>query len=193
MDQVLFQSFIDVEKWDAARWRATAFVHDPTGVKPPCLGILFDDIEVGKQIFSGWLERLGNIDEYEELRISIVEGNILGNGSAYSVHISSDASHSEERARANGFHLEVGTAMVVGRVHRMTTEHRSPHLHQFKREFAKHKRYFVIPVSTDVAPQFEFAIAKAEINFRHAFEISEHDVDAVVFPEHYFDADSTIQ
>ena len=71
---VFLQTFIDPVKWDAARWKATAFFHDPKGVRPPCLGIVFDNIGTGKQIFSDWLKRLGNVDQYDELRISIVEG-----------------------------------------------------------------------------------------------------------------------
>ena len=73
MDTILFQSFINIEKWDIAKWRATAFLHDPEGVRLPYLGIVFENIEAGKEIFSEWLERLGKVDEFDELRISIVE------------------------------------------------------------------------------------------------------------------------
>src|ERR1039457_4020600 len=93
---VFLQMFIDPVKWDAARWKATAFFHDPKGVRPPCLGIVFDNIGTGKQIFSDWLKRLGNVDQYDELRIGIVEGEILGMGPGYSVHISSDPDHTAE-------------------------------------------------------------------------------------------------
>jgi len=102
---VFLQMFIDPVKWDAARWKATAFFHDPKGVKPPCLGIVFDNIETGKEIFSDWRRRLGSVDQYDELRISIVEGEILGMGPGYSVHISSDPNHTVERAKALGIAL----------------------------------------------------------------------------------------
>ena len=186
---VFLQMFIDPVKWDAARWKATAFFHDPKGVRPPCLGIVFDNIGTGKQIFSDWLKRLGNVDQYDELRISIVEGEILGMGPGYSVHISSDPDHTAERATALGIALSVETAVVIGRVHRMTPEPGSPHLLRFKHELAKHKRYFLLPVSADVKPEFDFAVRKTRILFRNASEVRKDDVDAVVFPEHYFDGD----
>jgi hypothetical protein len=187
MVDVLFQSFIDIEKWDAAGWTATAFLHDPSGRHPPLLGVVFDDIAAGKQIFSDWLHRLGDVDRYEELRISIVEGEILGEEPGYSVHFSSDPAHTEECARAKGPQLEIEAAIVLSRFMRMTPAPGSPHLRRFKQEFTKHKRFFVIPVSSDVKPLFEFAIEKTEIYFRQASEVSKNDRDAVVFPEHYFD------
>src|ERR1017187_448098 len=186
---VFLQMFIDPVKWDAARWKATAFFHDPKGVRPPCLGIVFDNIGTGKQIFSDWLKRLGNVDQYDELRIGIVEGEILGMGPGYSVHISSDPDHTAERSTALGIALSVETAVVIGRVHRMTPEPGSPHLLRFKHELAKHKRDFLLPVSADVKPEFDFAVRKTRILFRNASEVRKDDVDAVVFPEHYFDGD----
>ena len=193
MDQILLQNFIDVEKWDSARWKGTAFLHDPRGMEPPCLGIVFDNIDAGKQIFSGWIERLGTVDKYEELRISIVEGAILGVGDGYSVHISSDLEHAAQRAQLNASHPNLGTAIILGRVHRMTPELGSPHLPRFKKEFSRHKSYLFVPVSADSKPEFGLAIRKSEINFRRASEITAADLDAVVFPEHYFDHDTTIQ
>jgi len=184
--------FVDPVKWDAAGWKATAFFHDPKGVEPPGLGIVFDNIETGKEIFSHWRRRLGSVDQYDELRISIVEGEILGMGPGYSVHISSDPHHTAERAKALGIALSVKTAVVIGRVHRMTPEPGSPHLPRFKHDFAKHKRYFLLPVSADVKPEFEFAVGKTKILFRNASEVRNDDVDAAVFPEHYFDGDGTI-
>jgi hypothetical protein len=189
---VFLQIFIDPVKWDAAGWKATAFFHDPQGVDPPGLGIVFDDIETGKEIFSHWRRRLGSVDQYDELRISIVEGEILGMGPGYSVHISSDPNRTAERAKALGTALSVETSIVIGRVRRMTPEPESPHLPRFKDDFAKHKRYFLLPVSADLKPEVEFAIEKTKILFRDAFEVRKDDVDAAVFPEHYFDRYRTI-
>lgn len=189
---VFLQIFIDPEKWDAAGWGATAFFHDPTGVEPPGLGIVFDNIEIGKEIFSHWRRRLGSVDQYDELRISIVEGEILGLEPGYSLHISSNPSHTAERAKDLGIALSVKTAVVIGRIHRMTPEPGSPHLPRFKHDFAKHKRYFLLPVSADLKPEVEFAIEKTTILFRNASEVRNDDLDVVVFPEHYFDRDRTI-
>ena len=186
------QSFIDPDKWNAAAWKATAFLHDPLGEKPPCLGLVFGNIEVGKRIFSDWLERLGETDRYDELRISIVEGEILGEPSGYSVYISSAPDRIAERAQAEGIGFELGTATILGRFQRMLPQPGSPHLPRFKSEFAKHKEYLLLPVSAETEPQFEFAIRKTGIFFRQASEITKDDLDSAVFPPHYFDRDGTV-
>ena len=189
---MFLQLFIDPVKWDAAGWKATAFFRDPEGVDPPGLGIVFEDIEAGKQIFSDWLERLGKVDRYDELRISVVEGDILGRDPGYSVHISSNPHHTAGRAQGLETALSGDTAVIICRVLRMNTEPGSPHLSIFKTEFAKHKRYFLLPVSADLKPELEFEIEKTEVLFRNASEIKKNDLDAVVFPDHYFDGDGTI-
>ena len=189
---VFFQSFIDSENWDKAKWRGTVFLHDPTGVSPPILGIQFTNIEIGKQIFKEWLERLGKIDAYEELRISIVEGEIPGERRGYSVHISSNTQKTEARARAEGATSNADYAVTIGRVNQMEPELNSPHLPNFKQGYQKHGRYYLIPVSPDMNPDFNLAIEKTEIHFRNVSDLTETDVDAVVLPEDYFDNDGTV-
>ena len=58
MKQILFQSLIDVDKWNEARWTATAFLHDPDGLKPPCIGLVFENTDAGRTIFKDLLERV---------------------------------------------------------------------------------------------------------------------------------------
>jgi hypothetical protein len=192
MGDIYFQSLIDVALWDSAGWKGTAFLHDPRGVEPPGLGFLFDDISAGRRIFSGWQERVGRVDEYEEIRVSIIQGEILGLPSGYSVHVSSDPLHSVRRAEDKGLALDFRTAVIVSRVKRMTPNPGSPHLGQFEKDFAKHKRYLLVPVSSKGAPEFEVAIEKHEIHLRQASAIKSDDVDAAVFPEHYFDNDDRV-
>jgi hypothetical protein len=192
MADVFFQSFIDVDLWNAAGWKGTALLHDPTGVEAPGLGFMFEDISAGRRIFSGWRERVGKVDEYEELRISIIRGEILGLPSGYSVHVSSNPLHSARRARQQGVALDVQKAIVLSRYMRMTPDPGSPHLGQFEKDFARRRRYLLIPVSPECTPEFEFSIEKREIHFRQASEIKADDVDAAVFPEHYFDNDGRV-
>jgi hypothetical protein len=82
--------------------------------------------------------------------------------------------------------------LIVSRVKRMTPTPGSPHLGQFEKEFAKHKRYLVVPVSSKSVPEFDLSIEKREIHLRDATEIRGDDVDAVVFPEHYFENDARV-
>jgi hypothetical protein len=189
MEQIFFQSFIDVDKWNLARWRATAFFCDLKGSNPPCLGLVFENIEAGRQIFTDWIERLGTTDRFEELRISIIEGEILGDEPGYSIHISSDPLHTENRLRANGQVFEPDCVVLISRMLRMLSPD-SPHLRIFKEQVRKHKTYSIFPVSAQLQPQVDCAVDKTEIHFRLTSEITGTDVDAVVFPENYFDHES---
>ena len=192
MGDIYFQSLIDVELWDSAGWKGTAFLHDPSGTEPPGLGFLFDDINAGKRIFSGWRDRVGRVDEYEEIRVSIIRGEILGLPPGYSLHVSSDPLHSARRAGDKGVALDFLTAVVLSRIKRMTPNPGSPHLGQFEKDFAKCQRYLLVPVSSKGTSEFEFSIEKHEIHLRQASEIRADDVDAAVFPEHYFDNDARV-
>jgi hypothetical protein len=71
----------------------------------------------------------------------------------------------------------------------MTPDPGSPHLGRFEKEFARHKRYFLVPISAELEPDYELRIEKREIRLRQASDIRSDDVDAAVFPEHYFDND----
>ena len=190
MEPILFQSLIDIDKWNEARWTATAFLHDPDGAKPPYLGLVFENIDAGRAIFRDLLRRVGVVDTFEELYISIIEGEILGEEPGYSVHISSDPRNTQARLRLRGQELTLDRAIVVSRFHRMTPAPDSPHLKKFKAEIQTHGRYALIPVSPQVQPEFDCAIEKKEIHFRQASDITRSDRDSVVFPVNYFENDS---
>lgn len=190
MEQILFQSLIDIDKWNEARWTATAFLHDPEGGKPPYLGLVFENTEVGRKIFEDLQIRIGSVDEFEELYISIVEGEILGEDPGYTIHITSDPLRTQSRLKAQGKDLDFDQAVIVSRFHRMIPAPDSPHLANFKSAVKAHGRYALIPVSSDVRPQFDCAIEKKVIHFRSASEITAADRDAVIFPENYFENQS---
>ena len=193
MNEIFFQSFIDEDKWNAAKWNAVAFMNDIHGDTPPCLGIAFLNGDVGKQIFGDWLKRFGQTDDYEELRISIIEGDIPGEEPGYTVHISSEPSNTQRRARDNGVVLDTSMAVVVGRVHRMNPEPDSPYLPLFKQEYKKHGMYLLIPVTITMSsrpslvPQLDYAIGKKQIHFRHVSEIGEGDIDSVIYERNVSD------
>lgn len=194
MSDIFFHSLIDVDLWNSAGWYGTAFLHDPTGEHPPGIGFLFENADAGRRIFAGWRERVGQVDRYEEIRVSIIRGEILGLESGYSIHISSNPFHSAQRAKENGEALDFKKAVVVSRVLRMSPEPGSPHLAQFEKDFAKHERYVLLPVSsTRSAPELDLSVEKRELHVRSASDVTADDVDAVVFPEHYLDNDKRVQ
>jgi len=183
-NKIFFQTFIDPEQWDKAFWLATAFMQDPEATEPPLLGLVFQNIESAREIFSHWRNRLGETDRYNELRIAIVEGDIPARDPGYSIHISSDPQNTADRLSAEGEPLHFDTAILMSRVLRMNQQPGgSPHLARFKSEFAKHNKYYILPISKDLDPQFDLAIEKTVVHFRQSSEVTQSDVDSAVFPE----------
>src|SRR5262249_5028776 len=133
MSQVFVQLFIDPEKWDRAQWKGTAFITSPDPGIPPCLGLVFLDEKLGREIFKHWRQRLGDEDSYDELRVAIIEGDIPGEAPGYSVHISSEPLHTQKRLQAEGKGLDVEYSVVTSRIHRMNPVPGpgSPHLERF--------------------------------------------------------------
>ncbi len=114
---------------------------------------MFANSKAGRQIFSQWRARLGKVDQYEELRISIVEGDIPGMDAGYWLHISSKSrSNCGKASGANG------VCNQNDAVHRPESGAQNerfawfPHLARFKKEFSKRKRYLLIPVFSGVEP-----------------------------------------
>jgi len=101
---VFFQSLIDVEMWNKAKWVATAYLVSEAPQDPPCLGLVFENADAGRQIFKGLIKRLGKEDTYEELRIAIIEGELPGDPTGYTVHISSNPHNTAKRAKLDFVH-----------------------------------------------------------------------------------------
>jgi hypothetical protein len=181
---MMLQSFINSALWDKAWWDAVVYLHHPTNEEPPCLGLGFHHINVGKQIFQEWIEQFGRVDQHDELRIAIVEGPIPDRKDGYSVHISSNPQNTVRRAKEQqGLDIDADLVLTVGRIHRMYPEPGSPHLPLFKKDLAIHGRYFLLPVAMgggSFDPQFEYSIGKREVLFRNVSELTENDVDNVI-------------
>jgi hypothetical protein len=176
---------IDVDLWNAAAWKATLFAFQMG--KPPTLGIAYTNEEPARKIFEQWHMRYGNNDEFEELRISIIEGPIKGQGDGYSVHVGTDPDAWLKRLKAAGYTVsEHDIYLSVSRINRMNPEPGSKNLEIFKQLYREHKIYFLAPcvISKDlksVAPFFDLAIRKGKIEFRNVSDVREGDIDSVIF------------
>jgi hypothetical protein len=175
---------IDVDLWNAAQWRATAILYVPGN--PPILGLAYRNEEPARKIFEQWHKRYGDNDEYEELRVSIIERPIKGEEPGYTVHIGPDPETFKKRLKEAGYDVDGGTIFgYVSRMNRMNPEPDSKNLENFKRLFRQHKTYFLAPVvisedAKSIKPFLELGIHKSKIHFRHVSEIGKHDVDSVV-------------
>lgn len=181
---MFFTRLINIPLWEVAVWIGTAFQFHPTGECPPVLGIVFDDADTGREIFSEWVAMFGNDDQFEEIRVSINEGHVPGQRPGYTVHISPDPVSIAVRATAEGIALDP-KIVYLGRFNRMHPPTDSlALLARFKEEFQRHGEYLLAPVTrrndgqlwTDV----EFGIVKSSIQFRDVSDISQDDIDAIV-------------
>jgi len=176
---------IDVELWNKAKWGGTFFAWDPDYKEPPVLGLAFEDESAAREIFERWHNRYGSNDEYEELRISIIEGDIPGKEQGYSVHVGSDPEAAIKRFNEAGFGYKADLLMFVSRIHRMNPPSDSQNLEMFKKAYKAFKTYYLAPgvISRDkkmFKPIFKLGIYKGKIHFRNVSEIGRNDIDSVV-------------
>jgi len=175
--------FIDISLWNSAQWKGVMYVCDP--VHPPLLALLFKNEEPAKQIFVQWHSRLGRNDAYEEMRLSIVEGDLPSEDPGYTIYISANIDNILKRADDLGLNIPNERVMVLGRMHRMNPKSGSKSLEIFKQAFNQFRCYQLCPAI--FAPQRvkllpRYGLLKKELVLRHVSEIkSKNDIDAAVF------------
>jgi hypothetical protein len=134
--------------WMVAGWSATTFRWHPSSEAPPVMGLVFEEAEASNQLFRNWTSRCGNVDELEEIRIAIVEGDVPGQDPGYSVHICSDPETSLIRATAEGIVIKNVPHELLGQLRRMhPLPDTPPLLARFKEEFKKHREFLLAPVT----------------------------------------------
>jgi hypothetical protein len=173
---------IDIELWDRAKWRGVFFMHYEG--RPPYLGLAFTDEAAARRIFRQWRERYGPRDEGEELRISIVEGDIPGEDPGYTVHIGADLDVTTKKFKEAGYG-EPDMLFTATRLNRMNPAPGSTNLALFKQRYRQSKTYFLIPAVLQEArmpkPIPALGIFKSRILFRHVSDIKgSNDIDMIV-------------
>jgi hypothetical protein len=109
----------EFDLWKRANWRATVFMLAENGDGPPILGLGFTNEDPARQIFRGWRERYGSRDEFEELRVSIIEGEIPGRAPGYSVHVGANAENVFRRYKRLGLMTDGDLLAVNSRINRV--------------------------------------------------------------------------
>jgi hypothetical protein len=178
---------IDPELWDVAKWRATFFVtgKDTSDAVIPSLGLGFRDRVSAEKIFAGWKQRYGEDDLDEELRVSIIEGDIPGEESGYTVHIGSDLETTYKKLSRKPKFEDDDVMMLTSRLNRMNPPPNSQNLDRFKQAVRQSKVFKIVwgIVSEDRQDIVEFGeieIRKSRIYFRHIDEIGPNDPDVIV-------------
>lgn len=176
---------IDVDLWNKASWSGTGFIG--CGNISPTLLIAYKNIKSGIEIFKDWKKYFKEYDKNEEIRISIIEGDIPNELPGYSVHINSNFEFKYNQFEKAGIEPDDFLLMTIGRFNRMNPPNgKNPYLEVFKKEYEYFGSYFIAPAEYDettgkIVPYLEYRILKKEILFRNVEEITENDLDYIVF------------
>lgn len=179
---------VDPDLWNQAKWRTTVFMRPLENDSPPIFGLGFTDEDAARQIFQSWRDRYGSQDQFEELRVSIVEGEIPGCRPGYSVLVGGEPQNVIRRYQKLGLMMDNDLLAISSRVNRMTAPN-SPNLAAFKEAYGQFKAYFLAPVLVDkdgtkvLKPILDLSILKRTIHFRTVSEIGKNDPDIVVLPK----------
>jgi hypothetical protein len=185
--KALLQIFTDPAEWDKARWSGTVFIgHQQDGERLMLeLGIGFADFQAGKGIFEGWIERVGHVDQFEEIRISIIEGPIPGKPDGYTVMISSNPDNTILRIQQTEPEFSPTKVMILSRMHRMNPLPGSTNLEKFKKAFNQCKVFRLFPCHVEAKEIKEtdtaLYIEKQQLHFVHTSDITPSDPEYAVF------------
>ncbi|WP_316193011.1 hypothetical protein [Bradyrhizobium sp. SZCCHNRI1029] len=164
-------SIIDINLWNKARWRGTAFFHYGPPY-PPLLGIMYTDKEAGRQIFEAWRKRFGSFDEDDQIRIAILTGVDKSNPYAYRVIVGTQPD------------LDDPTKLLVmtSRFHTMKAT-TSANLDLFIEQHKLAKSYGLVPAFPDSqgrpVPATDLVIGKTQVVVRPAWQVGDNDPDIV--------------
>ena len=167
---LLINQLIDIDLWEKAEWRATAIFSDRENM--PILGLVFMNRKKAIDLFSDLIKKLGHVDQYDELRISIIEDGISEKDYGYTVHINSSIENILKKYERNNVKSEEISFTNAGRFSRMNPSNKSRSFELFKDEYNKYNKYLIIPFcinnSMKIEPLFDAMIEKKDIFFRDA-------------------------
>jgi hypothetical protein len=175
---------IDLEEWDAAKWRLTGFAVPVGTPLPPWLMIVFIHEQPARALFAGLRSKVGQEDGDELIRVSIVEGTFHGNPYSYAVNIGPNVPNVMKHFQVELPERGYVDFVALCRVNRVNPSRPSQNLAQFKEQFGKTGSYLLIPGcyrrKGSLWPIDDLRILKRSINFRRKEEILPGDPDRAV-------------
>jgi hypothetical protein len=188
-DEIKTYSIIDTPLWEKAKWMGFGFLVHP--IERLGIVLAYENLEAGIEIFKKWINKLGNEDKAELIKITIIKGVDKNNPYWYRVNISSNLD--------NIFSSQPDNYIVVSsRSHQM--EPTSPdNLNNLIALYNAEKKYKLYPAKisdNNIMPYFDKSILKTTLTIKEAWEIGEHDLertainenDSPIIPEHIKDA-----
>ncbi len=134
--------------WAEAEWSATTYQWHPTSEAPPIMGLVFENVEAGLEIFREAERQMNHEDRFEEIRVSIIEGMVSGqeHRPGYSVHICADPEALCAHATMDDFVVDPSIVPFLGQWNRhYPVPGAPPLLPRFKEEFEKHNEFLLAP------------------------------------------------
>lgn len=179
--------------WADAKWSATTYQWHPASEAPPVMGLVFENVEAGLEIFREAERQMNHEDRFEEIRVSIIEGAVPGqeHRPGYSVHICADPEALCAHATMEDFVVDSSIVPFLGQWNRhYPVPGAPPVLPRFKEEFAKHKEFLLAPAvpraDGNLYMQPELGIIKNVIVFRQLSDITtpdDTDAAALLLPQ----------
>jgi len=183
---------IDITLWNKAKWNGVAYSYAVNEL--PIMLFCFTNEEPALQIFGEWVNRYGKTDKEDEIRISIIEGDIPHNteNPGYSVHVNSNYENIIHKLEKSGLKVDgkAGVFCTIGRFHRMQFNgNTSKNLNIFKSLYNELHSYYIAPAvfnkdTGELTPYYDYKILKKEIIFRDTTDIQTHDIDYIVMKPH---------
>ncbi len=168
---------IDIEKWNAGKWRAVFFMTVDGNGPPPVMCLAFLNADPGRAIFESWQALYGLDDPDGNIRIAFIRRVRSSNPHAYAVIVGPDPNKLGEQS-GNFFEF-------VSRYQVMTPDS-SENLDRFLKSYEDHGRFLIGPaylpsLTAAPRPMLETVLGKYSLVVREAWEIGENDPDSVVF------------
>lgn len=138
-------TLIDVDKWNRAMWGGITYMFERESQEPPIMAFTFDNHSNGVRIFEEWKSMAS--DYFDELAISVVEGQDSEGVDGYYVIISTDMDYCVEKMEASGLEVEETLITTISRSNFMQTTIFSNNLNVFKKQFEKLGEYRIAPAS----------------------------------------------
>lgn len=171
-DQIAITTLIKPELWDEAGWYGLAFMYFKNS--PPIMFLVFKK-KGGKNVFMDLHEQLGQVDNLERLRFSIIRGVSKDNPYHYRVLITENIMINDEYKLMT----------MLGRIHEMTPS-TNQNWSNFEKEYKKYGSYKLsfgafFNGQFYPYPEFEkFSIKKKELIIKNAWEVGVSDIERIV-------------
>jgi len=187
---LFISELIKQSDWDRANWKnGVGYLWAENNENPPVLILFFETMKQGQDLFSSLMNKIGQEDKPERLRVVIIEGDVPNQKSGYFVVIDEYLNETEKIVNSMEDAEGIQFIAVNKRFHRIYVDGESPSLKKFKEEYDKFGCYYLAPgiQNNDGKSQrpfevdYDSMIFKRKIEFRNYDEIPEFgDPDSIL-------------